>query len=160
MLAPVYNGDIIGVKVGEKQYRISNTNFLACTGDVSLKAKARVKGMFGTGEGFFSLVSDGEGVLFVHSCGGLHRITLKEGEEYIVDSGHLVIWDTSLKYSTKLAGGGIIKSMFSGEGFVASFVGPGDLWIQSRKPITTTVNTTTTYKDGTSTTVSYDLYNN
>lgn len=157
LLAPVNSGDILGVKIGEKQYIVSNNNFLACTGGVSLKARARVKGVLGTGEGLFSLYTEGEGVLFVHSCGALHRISLAEGQEYIVDSGHLILWDKNLKYSTKLAGGGIAKSIFSGEGFVSNFVGPGDIWIQTRKPLiaTTTVNT----NSNGSTTVSYELNN-
>lgn len=148
LLAPVHNGDILGVRVGEKQYRISNHNFLACTGGVSLKAQARVKGIFGTGEGLFSLNTEGEGILFVNSCGALHRISLKEGEEYIIDSGHLVLWDKNMKYSTKLAGGGIAKSVFSGEGFVASFIGPGDIWLQTRKPIVTDINATANNNTG------------
>lgn len=135
LLAPIFNGDILGVKIGAKQYRLSNGSFLACTSGVKMETKARVKGVFGSGEGFFSLNTTGEGVLFVNSCGSLHRITLKEGEEYVVDSGHLVLWDRDMKFSTKLAGGGIAKSIFSGEGFVANFVGPGDIWIQSRKPL-------------------------
>lgn len=148
LLAPIYSGDILGVKVGEKQYRISNGNFLACTAGVELEVKAKVKGIFGTGEGLFSLRTKGDGILFVNSCGSLHRITLQPGEEYIIDSGHLVLWDRDMKFSTKLAGGGIAKSIFSGEGFVASFVGPGDLWIQTRKPLimdTTVNNTNITY---------------
>lgn len=140
LLAPMYNGDILGVKIGPKQYRISNGCFLACSSEVKLETKARVKGIFGTGEGFFSLNTTGEGVLFVNSCGSLHRIHLEEGEEYIVDSGHLVLWDREMKFSTKLAGGGIAKSVFSGEGFVASFVGPGDIWIQTRKPLVFEIN--------------------
>lgn len=135
LLAPVYSGDILGVKVGDKQYRISNGCFLACSSDVKIETKARLKGVFGTGEGFFSLNTSGEGILFVNSCGSLHRIHLEPGEEYIVDSGHLVLWDRNMEFSTKLAGGGIAKSIFSGEGFVANFVGPGDIWIQSRKPL-------------------------
>lgn len=135
LLAPAYSGDILGVKVGDKQYRISNGCFLACSSDVNIETKARLKGVFGTGEGFFSLNTSGEGILFVNSCGSLHRIHLEPGEEYIVDSGHLVLWDRNMEFSTKLAGGGIAKSIFSGEGFVANFVGPGDIWIQSRKPL-------------------------
>ena len=135
VLAPMFNGDILGVRVGEKQYRISNGNFLACTSGVKVETKARVKGILGTGEGFFSLNTTGEGILFVNSCGSLHKISLQAGEEYIIDSDHLVLWDRDMQFSTKLAGGGIAKSVFSGEGFVANFVGPGDIWIQSRKPI-------------------------
>lgn len=140
LLAPMYNGDILGVKVGEKQYRLSNGSFLACTTSVKLETKARVRGVFGTGEGFFSLNTTGDGILFVNACGSLHRITLNEGEEYIIDSGHLVLWDKNMNFSTKLAGGGIAKSVFSGEGFVTSFVGPGDIWIQSRKPLLYEIN--------------------
>lgn len=134
LLAPSFKGDILGVRVGEKQYRISNGSFLASTSGVELDIKTRVKGIMGTGEGLFYLKTTGTGVVFVNSCGSLYKKTLGPGEEYIVDSGHLVMWDMNMDYSTRLAGDGIIKSVFSGEGFVAKFVGPGDIWLQSRKP--------------------------
>lgn len=53
LLAPTYSGDIMSVDVGQKQYRISNGNFLACESTVELNAKAKVKGIFGSGEGIF-----------------------------------------------------------------------------------------------------------
>ena len=53
MLAPTGSGDITKVELdGSKQYRISNGNFLACTEGITLEAKAKVKGIFGSGEGF------------------------------------------------------------------------------------------------------------
>lgn len=59
----------------------------------------------------------------------------KNGEKYIVDSSHLVLWDSNMDYYTELAGKNIATSIFGGEGFVANFTGPGEIWIQTRKPI-------------------------
>ena len=125
---------------GSKQYRISNGNFLACTEGITLEAKAKVKGIFGSGEGIFGLRTVGKGTLFVNSCGSIHKINLNIGEEYIVDSTHLVLWENEMEFSTELAGGGLASSFLSGEGFVARFRGPGQIWIQTRKPIVVASN--------------------
>lgn len=136
LLAPNSSGDISRIDIdGSKQYRISNGNFLACTKDIELEVKARVKGIFGTGEGVFGIKTNGSGTLFVNSCGSIHKIILKENQKYIIDSSHLVLWDNDIKYSTELANGDMLSSFFSDEGFVAKFVGPGEIWIQTRKPI-------------------------
>lgn len=86
-------------------------------------------------KGFFTLTTSGEGKLFVNSCGSIYKIELGEKEEYVIDSGHLVLWDNDMEYKTELAGGKIGKSILSGEGFVSRFYGPGEIWIQTRKPI-------------------------
>lgn len=136
LLAPTASGDITKIYLdGSKSLRISNGNFLACTEGISLETKARVKGIFGSGEGLFGLRTKGSGTLFVNSCGSIHKINLNYGQEYIVDSSHLVLWDNDMEYSTELAAKGLASSFFSGEGFVARFKGPGEIWIQTRKPI-------------------------
>ena len=141
LLAPTGSGDITKVELdGSKQYRISNGNFLACTEGITLEAKAKVKGIFGSGEGIFGLRTVGAGTLFVNSCGSIHKINLNIGEEYIVDSSHLVLWENEMEFSTELAGGGLASSFLSGEGFVARFRGPGQIWIQTRKPIVVASN--------------------
>ncbi len=141
LLAPIGSGDITKVELdGTKQYRISNGNFLACTDGINLEAKARVKGIFGTGESIFGLRTQGAGTLFVSSCGSIHKIVLNQNEKYIIDSSHLVLWDNDMEYSTELANGDMISSFFSGEGFVAKFKGPGEIWIQTRKPIVVASN--------------------
>lgn len=141
LLAPTYSGDIMKVDLdGTKQYRISNGNFLACTEGITLETKAKVKGIFGSGEGLFGLRAKGVGTLFVNSCGSIYEIVLKEGQQYIVDSSHLVLWDNDMDFSTELAGKGLASSFFSGEGFVAKFTGPGVIWIQTRKPIVIPTN--------------------
>ncbi|MEG2193636.1 MAG: TIGR00266 family protein [Terrisporobacter sp.] len=141
LLAPTMSGDIEKVELdGRHQYRISNGNFLACSEGITLETKAKIKGIFGSGEGIFGLRTAGAGTLFVNSCGSIHKINLGVGEEYIVDSTHLVLWENDMDFSTELAGGGIGKSLFSGEGFVARFRGPGQIWIQTRKPIVIPTN--------------------
>lgn len=132
LLAPKFNGDIHGLKIEEgRVIRISNGNFLACTQGVNIDIKARTKGMMGSGEGLLSLTASGEGALFVSSCGSVYKKSLLAGEKYVVDSNHLVMWDDSLELSTELAGG-IANSILSGEGLVAKFIGPGEVWIQTR----------------------------
>ncbi|SCH05500.1 MULTISPECIES: TIGR00266 family protein [unclassified Romboutsia] len=141
LLAPTMSGDITKVELdGSKQYRISNGNFLACTEGITLETKAKVKGIFGSGEGIFGLRTVGSGTLFVNSCGSIYEINLGIGEEYIVDSSHLVLWENDMEFSTELAGGGLASSFLSGEGFVAKFRGPGKIWIQTRKPIVVPTN--------------------
>jgi uncharacterized protein (TIGR00266 family) len=141
LLAPTGSGDITKVELdGTKQYRISNGNFLACTEGINLEAKAKVKGIFGTGESIFGLRTQGAGTLFVSSCGSIYKIVLNQNEKYIIDSSHLVLWDNNMEYSTELANGDVLSSFFSGEGFVAKFVGPGEIWIQTRKPFAVSTN--------------------
>lgn len=58
---------------------------------------------------------------------------LVEGEKYIIDNGHLVAWNC--KYVVeRVASGGIISGLSSGEGLVCKFIGPGRVYMQTRNP--------------------------
>ena len=50
---------------------------------------------------------------------------LGQGEQHIVDNGHLVAWNCS--YAIEKAGGGGMSAMKSGEGLVCRFTGMLDL---------------------------------
>jgi len=51
-----------------------------------------------------------------------------------VDNGHLVAWNT--KYILeRVASGGIISGLSSGEGLVCKFTGPGTVFMQTRNPV-------------------------
>jgi hypothetical protein len=51
-----------------------------------------------------------------------------------VDNGHLVAWNT--KYILeRVASGGIISGLSSGEGLVCKFTGPGTVFLQTRNPV-------------------------
>lgn len=58
---------------------------------------------------------------------------LQPEEKYIVDNGHLVAWNCKYVLE-RVASGGIISGITSGEGLVCKFTGPGTVFLQSRNP--------------------------
>jgi uncharacterized protein (TIGR00266 family) len=112
---------------------VQSSSYLA--GDVSLQVETKFGGaktLFG-GEGLFVLQVSGTGLLLVSSFGSIHRRILRPGEQYVVDTGHLVAWEGHMQYNLrKAAKSGFFRSMMSGEGLVAEFQGPGEILIQTR----------------------------
>ncbi len=72
--------------------------------------------------------------VFFNTFGAIYTKELSVGEEYIVDTGHLVAWEESMKYSVEKAASGWMSSITSGECLVCRFVGPGKVYMQSRNP--------------------------
>jgi uncharacterized protein (AIM24 family) len=56
---------------------------------------------------------------------------LEAGQEYIVDTGHLVTFEEHLEFNVKKVAGWK-STLFSGEGLVIELKGPGKLTLQSR----------------------------
>ena len=77
------------------------------------------------------LKCDGQGDLFISSYGAIHTIELPAGAGYVVDTGHIVAFESTMTYNVRGVGG-MKQTLFSGEGLVAEFVGPGRLYLQSR----------------------------
>jgi uncharacterized protein (TIGR00266 family) len=73
----------------------------------------------------------GAGDLFFSCYGALHPVTLAPGQEYVVDTGHLVAFEGGLQYTIRKAGGWK-SAILGGEGLVCHCVGPGRLYLQSR----------------------------
>ncbi len=94
------------------------------------KSQGLGKAMF-SGEGLFVNRVSGTGIIFVTSLGAIVQRQLKQGEQWIVDNGHLVAWNCP--YAIERAGGGIISGMHAGEGLVCRFTGPGTVFIQVNK---------------------------
>ena len=61
-------------------------------------------------------------------------LDLEEGEEVVIDNGHLVAWPDYMHYKIEKASNGWISSLTSGECIVCRFRGPGVVLIQTRKP--------------------------
>jgi len=131
-LAPGAPGDIAGIELSGQQFFVQSSSYLA--GDASLTVDTKWGGAktFFSGEGLFVLLVQGEGLLLVSSFGAIHRKQLQPGERYVVDTGHLVAWESSTQYTLRKAASGFFRSMMSGEGIVAEFTGPGELLIQTR----------------------------
>lgn len=132
ILAPSMPGDIATLEVNGAMM-VTSGCYLA--GDTSLEHEtvASAKGFFG-GEGLFMLKMKGQGNLLVSSFGAIHAIDLQAGQQYIVDTGHLVAWSDGMGYNIKKAAKGIMNTLKSGEGLVAEMTGPGRIYIQTRTP--------------------------
>lgn len=131
--APGAPGDVAGIEMQGQTFMVQSSSYLA--GDMSLQVDTKfggAKAFFG-GEGLFVLQVSGTGLLLVSSFGAIHRKTLTPGEQYVVDTGHLVAWEGHMQYNLrKAAKSGFFRSFLSGEGLVAEFSGPGEILIQTR----------------------------
>jgi uncharacterized protein (TIGR00266 family) len=132
-LAPGTPGDVVGIEMNNQSFAVQSSSYLA--GDTGLQIDTKfggAKSFFG-GEGMFLLNVSGTGLLLVSSFGAIHRKTLRPGETYVVDTGHLVAWEAQMQYNLrKAAKSGFLRSLVSGEGMVAEFQGPGEILIQTR----------------------------
>lgn len=131
-LAPGTPGDIAGIEMNNQAFMVQSSSYLA--GDTSLNVDTKfggAKSFFG-GEGLFVLQVSGTGLLLVSSFGSIHRKTLRPGERYVIDTGHLVAWEGHMQYNLRKAASGFFKSFLSGEGMVAEFNGPGEVLMQTR----------------------------
>lgn len=129
-------GGIIDVDLdGSYNLRVQKDGFLAATLDVEVDTAVQnlAQGIFSR-EGLFVLNVHGRGTVFLSSFGAIHAINLKEGEEVIIDNGHLVAWPDYMNYRIEKASNGWMSSLMSGECLVCRFRGPGVVLIQTRKP--------------------------
>lgn len=114
---------------GTSSYCIQNGSYIASTSGVKLGVKWAGLGSLIGGEGLFKLVVSGTGKVVFGAYGGLLQKEING--EYIVDTGHLVAYEPTMKLKPQLAGG-IFSSLFGGEGFVTRVEGKGTIWIQTR----------------------------
>lgn len=129
-------GGIIDVELdGSYSLRVQKGGFLAATDGINVDTAMQnlAQGLFSR-EGFFVVNISGRGTVFLSSYGAIHAIELAEGEEYIVDNGHLVAWADYMRYKIEKASNGWVSSMMSGECLVCRFRGPGVVLVQTRNP--------------------------
>lgn len=131
--APGAPGDVAGIEMRGQTFMVQSSSYLA--GDSALVVDTKfggAKSFFG-GEGLFVLQISGTGLLLVSSFGAIFRRTIRPGEQYVIDTGHLVAWEGHMQYNIrKAAKSGYLRSLLSGEGMVAEFTGPGEILIQTR----------------------------
>lgn len=114
---------------GNVEWKVGRGGFLAMSDGVikETKSQGASKALF-SGGGFFSEKFSGRGVLFVTSLGAIIQRQLKQGEQLIVDNGHLVAW--TCPYSIERARGSLSSNIHSGEGLACRFTGPGIVYLQ------------------------------
>lgn len=122
-------GDIREIELNNSSICLQPGAFIAATPGLNLGVRyAGIPSLIAR-EGLFKLEITGTGKLFYGAYGGL--VEKQVNGEYIVDSGHLVAYDSNLKLKLKLAGG-LISSFTSGEGIVTKVEGTGKILMQTR----------------------------
>ncbi len=91
------------------------------------------KNMWG-GEGGFLVHAVGQGPVAAACYGALDAIDLREGETFVLDSGHLVGYTGTMNFTTRKVTKGLMQTLKSGEGLVMDFQGPGRIYCQTRNP--------------------------
>jgi len=130
-LAPPLPGDISVIEMKGETLMVQSGSYLASSEGIEVDTKwGGAKTFFGS-EGLIMLKVSGTGTLIVSSYGAIHPVTLAAGQKYVVDTGHLVMFDDHLKFDIKKVAGWK-STLFSGEGLVVELTGPGELSLQSR----------------------------
>lgn len=122
-------GDMECKTLNGESYCLERGAYVASDPGVKLGIRWAGLGSFIAREGLFKLIVSGTGNVYFGAYGGIIEKEVKG--EYIVDSGHLVGYETTMKLQPKLSNG-IIGSFTSGEGFVTKVTGNGKIYLQTR----------------------------
>ena len=141
LLAPNMPGGMQVLDVGARQYRMSDGAYVAATERIEVNARMQSLGnaLFGGTGGFFIGETQGDGQVVVGGFGSLFTLDVAPGKDIVIDNGHVVAWDSTLRYeiaaSTSQSQGllrNLTNSVTSGEGVVLRFSGQGLVIVCSR----------------------------
>ena len=128
-LAATLPGDMMKIALSGETIIVQAGSFVACSEGVTMDMSWQGFRSFLSGESMFWLRISGTGRVVLSSYGAIYPIEV-DGE-HIVDTGHIVAFDETLKFSLTKAGKSWITSMLGGEGIVCKFQGKGVVWCQS-----------------------------
>jgi uncharacterized protein (TIGR00266 family) len=131
LLAAALPGDMSYIDQQGDTWLYHRDGFVACEEAIDLDSKwGGMKGVFGA-KSLFVVKCAGHGKVVFATYGALRRVDLEAGQQYTVDSGHIVAWPEAMPMQVQKVGG--LKSLFlSGEGFVVTLTGPGTFFMQTR----------------------------
>lgn len=134
LLAHGLCGDMVVLDMTPNGYFLTSSTYIASTPTIQIETKLGGMRSFFSGEGVFVMkaTSQQPGQLLIGAFGGIEQVHC-DGN-MVIDTGHLVAWDTTLTYKVGKSGSGWIASFLSGEGLVCHFQGQGRIWMQSRNP--------------------------
>ena len=130
-LAPTLPGDIHDLELKNQTVYAQSGAYIASSPEIEVDTKWGGAKTFFSREGLFLLKISGTGKVFLSSYGAIHEIELEPGQNYIVDTGHMVGFAEGVGYKVRRVGG-LKSTLFSGEGLVCELTGPGKIMIQSR----------------------------
>ncbi len=130
-LCPSLPGDLWHTELKGRTLIVQDGSYLASSPEIQVDTKwAGARGFF-SGEGFVMLKVSGHGDLILSSYGAIEQHNLLAGQKITVDTGHIVAFTDGVAHQIRRVGG-IKSTLFSGEGVVSEFTGPGTVWTQSR----------------------------
>jgi uncharacterized protein (TIGR00266 family) len=132
-LAPDAYGDILIISLAQAgNYYLTRGSYLANTGACELGIKySGLKGVMSR-KGLFVLHAAGSGTVFCQTYGAIVRRDLAEGERFFVDNRFVVAFSDTIDYQLVKATESVKDSIFSGEGLVNRYTGPGTIYYQTR----------------------------
>lgn len=129
VISKITPGDIYCHELKGEGIFLQPGSFVCSSPSVKLQVKwAGFRFLFG-GEGLFRLYASGVGKLWIGVYGALVEKEIQG--EFIVDTGHLVAYPSTVSYHIQLSGG-IISSFTNGEGLVGRLEGRGKVLLQTR----------------------------
>lgn len=129
-----FPGTIKEFKIDENhEYFAQKSAFLVADPSVNVDATVNDNfwaGLFG-GEGFILQKFTGNGSLLAEIDGSVQEIELHEGESIKVETGHVALFESTVKYDVQSVKG-FKNIFFGGEGlFLVTLTGPGKVWLQT-----------------------------
>ncbi len=132
--ASSFPGSVKPFTVGPGQeYILQKSAFLASEAGVDLSVHLQKRfssGLFG-GEGFILQKVSGYGVVFAEFDGHVVEYELAQGQQIVVDTGHLAAMSATCGIEIQTVPG-LKNKLFGGEGlFNTVITGPGHVWLQT-----------------------------
>ena len=131
-LSSVLAGDMVKHHLQGETLIVQSGSFVAIEDSIDMETGWQGFKSILSGEGLFWLKLSGTGQVLLNSFGSIYEVEVED--EYVVDTGHIVAFEESLKFEISKAGTSWINSMLGGEGFVCRFKGKGKIYCQSHNP--------------------------
>jgi uncharacterized protein (TIGR00266 family) len=129
-LAPSVSGGVKHIVLQGNTMLFSSGAYLASAGNIIMRPRFGGCRSLLAKEGAWFLEASGMGEMWVTSYGAIEEVICNGS--YIVDTGHIVGFDSSLNFTLRRPGGGMMSFLASGEGLVCEFTGQGRIYIQTR----------------------------
>lgn len=123
-------GDMAVLEVGRQQWCVQSSAYVASTPGVEVSTRSGGLRGIVSGTGLFALETAGEGQMIIGAFGALEEVAV-EGH-VVVDTGHLVAWESALSCRLGKSTSTWLGSWLSGEGMVCHVEGRGSVWVQAR----------------------------
>ncbi|WP_437935258.1 TIGR00266 family protein [Sorangium sp. So ce341] len=130
LFATPLSGDMTVLEVGDRQWCVQSSAYVASSPEVEVKTRSGGLRGFFSGAGLFALETSGQGQMIIGAFGALEELPVRG--HVVIDTGHLAAWESTLSCRIGKNTSTWLGTWLSGEGLVCHVEGSGSLWVQSR----------------------------